>query len=84
MAIVCTLLDVAVVHRWPLYHMDLKSAFLHGTLSVVVYTIAPPGYGAPSSHACHFCQAIYGLKEASRAWFNHSSIFMLQYLKLDS
>ena len=49
--------------------LDIKTAFLNGTITEDVYIEQPPGYatGGPSL-ACKLNKALYGLKQASRAW----------------
>lgn len=46
--------------------MDVKTVFLHGRLSKIVY-MTPPGYVAPSSHVYRLQHDIYGLNQAPRA-----------------
>jgi len=58
------LIDVAVIHRWPLYQMDMKNVFLNGDLQEEVYMQPPPDYPHSGSKVCHFRRALYGLKQA--------------------
>uniref|UniRef100_A0A2N9IDC8 Reverse transcriptase Ty1/copia-type domain-containing protein n=1 Tax=Fagus sylvatica TaxID=28930 RepID=A0A2N9IDC8_FAGSY len=67
----CLILSLAVSHNWPLQQLDVKNAFLHGTLKEEVYMAQPQGY-VDSSHPHYVCKlhkSIYGLKQAPRAWF---------------
>ena len=43
------LIAMAVVHRLPLYQMDVKNAFYNGDLQKEVYMQPPPGYPHSSS-----------------------------------
>ena len=62
MTTVHTLLAVVVVRHCPLYQMDVKNAFLHGSLTDDVFMQPPPGLTTPLGHVCHLRRAIYGLK----------------------
>jgi transposase InsO family protein len=52
-----------------LHQLDIKTAFLNGELEEVVYTEQPPGYveGAAGT-GCRLHRALYGLRQAPRAW----------------
>jgi hypothetical protein len=49
--------------------MDDKNVFLHVDLHEEVYMYPPPGVDAPSGHVCRLRRALYGMKQAPRAWF---------------
>lgn len=57
-------------HNWPMYHLDVKSAFLNGPLDEEVYVAQPPGFEVAGQEEKVFKlrKALYGLKQAPRAW----------------
>ena len=69
MTSVRSLLVVATTKQWSLLQMEVKNAFLNGTLSEEVYMKPPFGTSPPPNKVCLLCHALYGLKQAPRAWF---------------
>lgn len=63
-----TLLAVAAEEELELHQLDIKTAFLNGKLEEDVYVEQPPGYMDGSNKACHLHRALYGLRQAPRAW----------------
>nr|GEU91888.1 putative ribonuclease H-like domain-containing protein [Tanacetum cinerariifolium] len=62
------------------YQMDVKTAFLHGSLKEDVYVCQPEGFidADHPSHVYKLKKAMYGLKQASRVWYDELSTFLLQ------
>nr|GEZ25558.1 ribonuclease H-like domain-containing protein [Tanacetum cinerariifolium] len=62
------------------FQMDVKAAFLHGTLKEVVYVCQPEGFidADLPTHVYKLKKALYGLKQAPRAWYDELSTFLLQ------
>ena len=59
--------------------MDVKTAFLHGSIKEEVYVEQPEGFEIHDweSHMCRLRKALYGLKQAPRAWYERiDSYFM--------
>nr|GFB43898.1 putative ribonuclease H-like domain-containing protein [Tanacetum cinerariifolium] len=70
-----------VAHKsFTVFQMDVKTAFLHGTLKEDVYVCQPEGFidADHPSHIFKLKKALYGLKQAPRAWYNELSTFLLQ------
>nr|GEY70634.1 hypothetical protein [Tanacetum cinerariifolium] len=63
------------------FQMDLKTAFLHGSLKEDVYVCQPEGFidADHPSHVYKLKKALYGLKQAPRAWYDELSTFLLQH-----
>jgi hypothetical protein len=75
-----TILALAAQRHYPIYHLDVKTTFLHGHLSEEVYTLQPQGYEAPGKEhlVCRLNKALYGLRQAPRAWYERIDSLLLQ------
>nr|GEY11791.1 retrovirus-related Pol polyprotein from transposon TNT 1-94 [Tanacetum cinerariifolium] len=62
------------------YQMDVKTAFLHGSLKEDVHVCQPEGFidADYPSHVYKLKKALYGLKQAPKAWYDELSTFLLQ------
>ncbi|GJY22761.1 putative ribonuclease H-like domain-containing protein, partial [Tanacetum coccineum] len=62
------------------YQMDVKSAFLYGTVEEEVYVHQPPGFVDPAypNKVYKVIKALYGLHQAPRAWYETLSSFLME------
>nr|GFC21449.1 retrovirus-related Pol polyprotein from transposon TNT 1-94 [Tanacetum cinerariifolium] len=62
------------------FQMDVKIAFLHGSLKEDVYVCQPEGFidADHPSHVYKLKKALYGLTQAPRAWYDELLTFLLQ------
>nr|GEY50107.1 retrovirus-related Pol polyprotein from transposon TNT 1-94 [Tanacetum cinerariifolium] len=72
-------LALAAHKSFTVFQMDVKTAFLHGTLKEDVYVCQPEGFIDVDhpSHVYKLKKALYGLKQAPRAWYEELSTFLL-------
>ncbi|GKE53866.1 putative ribonuclease H-like domain-containing protein, partial [Tanacetum coccineum] len=71
---------VAQGHRQEeVYQMDVKSAFLYGTIKEEVYVTQPPGFKDPDHpyKVYKVIKALYGLHQAPRAWYEILANYLL-------
>ncbi|GJQ93314.1 putative ribonuclease H-like domain-containing protein [Tanacetum coccineum] len=61
------------------YQMDVKSAFLYGTIDEEVYVMQPPGFEDPEfpDKVYRVEKAMYGLHQEPRAWYGTLSKYLL-------
>ncbi|GKD22542.1 putative ribonuclease H-like domain-containing protein [Tanacetum coccineum] len=61
------------------YQMDVKSAFLYGTIEEEVYVCQHPGFEDPDYHdkVYKVVKALYGLHQAPRAWYGTLAKYLL-------
>ncbi|GJV12051.1 putative ribonuclease H-like domain-containing protein [Tanacetum coccineum] len=62
------------------YQIDVKSAFLYGTIEEEVYVYQPPGFVDPAhpNKVYKVIKALYGLHQAPRAWYETLSSFLME------
>nr|GFA22657.1 putative ribonuclease H-like domain-containing protein [Tanacetum cinerariifolium] len=61
------------------YQMDVKSAFLYGTIKEEVYVCQPPGFEDPDhpNKVYKVVKALYDLHQAPRAWYETLATYLL-------
>ena len=60
--------------------MDVKIAFLHGSIKEDVYVEQPLGIEVQDrdTHVCRLNKALYGLKKAPRAWYERINNYLIK------
>nr|GEW60067.1 copia protein [Tanacetum cinerariifolium] len=71
-------LETTVIMGFIVYQMDVKSAFLYGTIDEEVYVTQPPSFVDPKfpNKVYKVVKALYGLPHAPRAWYATLSTFL--------
>ncbi|KAJ9555154.1 hypothetical protein OSB04_009768 [Centaurea solstitialis] len=76
--------EITVLEEGPQWdqepEMDVKSAFLYGTIDEEVYVSQPPGFEDPKylDKVYKLRKALYGLHQAPRAWYDTLSSYLLE------
>ncbi|KAL8114038.1 hypothetical protein AgCh_021072 [Apium graveolens] len=67
---ICILLSIAAHLDYEIWQMDVKTAFINGSLEETIYMQQPKGFIKEGQEhlVCKLKRSIYGLKQASRDW----------------
>ncbi|KAJ3479322.1 hypothetical protein NLI96_g9143 [Meripilus lineatus] len=80
-----TLLALAAHLDLEVHQMDVVGAYLNSDLDEEIFMRQPPGFEDGFPRVCRLQKAIYGLKQAGRAWnlkFNHIFVDVLSYKRI--
>jgi hypothetical protein len=80
MTIIQVVLSLAASHNWHLHQLEVNNAFLLGDLNEIIFMKPPFGKrtSAPNQ-VCRLKKSLYGLKQASRQWYEKLSQFLLYH-----
>jgi hypothetical protein len=70
-------LAIRASRGWKVHHMNVNNVFLHGDILEEIYMDKPPGFIQNSSLVCQIKKSLYGIKKASRAWYEKMESFLL-------
>lgn len=73
-----TIFSLVSIFGWKMYQMDVKTAFLNGNIEQEVFVEQPEGFVLHSkeTHVCRLRKTLYGLKQASRGWYERIDGFL--------
>lgn len=84
---ICSIIALVAPQGWSLHQMDVKTAFLHGSLKEEVYVEQPKGFEV-QDHETHVCRlkkslyglkkSLYGLKQAPKAWYERIDSYLMK------
>lgn len=72
------ILTIALGNQWNMHQLDVNNAFLQGALQEQVFMAQPPGMkdAQHPNYVCKLHKAIYGLRQAPRAWHDALKSFI--------
>nr|GEW47576.1 retrovirus-related Pol polyprotein from transposon TNT 1-94 [Tanacetum cinerariifolium] len=75
-----SIIRIEAIRSLKSYQMDIKSAFLYGTIKEEVYVCQPPCFEDPHfpNKVYKVEKALYGLHQAPKAWYETLSIYLLE------
>nr|GEX52388.1 copia protein [Tanacetum cinerariifolium] len=78
---ICIFISFTAHMNIVVYQMDVNTTFLNGILCEEVYVSQPDGFVDPENpnHVYKIKKALYGVKQAPRAWYDMLSSFLLSY-----
>lgn len=78
--IIQTVFALAASKGWVIHQLDVKNAFLHGTLNELVYMKQSTGFVHQQfpHHVCRLKKPLYSVMQAPRAWFHRFISFLVK------
>jgi hypothetical protein len=75
------ILAVATIRDWEIHQVDIKTAFLNGTIDTEIYVEQPHNFinSEYPSKVCKLQKSLYGLKQAPRLWNKKLQTWLLDY-----
>lgn len=75
------ILTLTVSLNWPIIQLNVNNVFLNGKVSQPVFMHQPEGFVDPNHphHVCLLTKALYGLRQAPRAWYDKLKSFLFQW-----
>ena len=75
------IMAIAAARNLKILQLDVKAAFLYGTLEEEVYMQQPEGFVLPGQEGkvCRLIKSIYGLKQDSRVWNVKFNEFIISF-----
>ena len=70
------LISHVINKKWSWRQMDVDTAFLNSSLNEEIYMSQPVGFEDGTSRVCRLLKSVYGLKQASREWYNTLGEFL--------
>ena len=70
------MLALAAVHDWEIEQMDVVTVFLNHKVDSDIYMALPQGIEADKPQVCKLRKSLYGLKQATRLWYEHIDHFL--------
>lgn len=73
-----SLVSLATSMGWNIHQMDIKVAFLNGTIDEEVYIKQPLGFKIKDrrTYVCILKKELYGVKQAPRAWYARTDAYL--------
>jgi hypothetical protein len=73
-----TIISLVAKMKWKFHHMDVKTTFLNGVIEEEVYIEQLQGFEVEDrkTHIYRLKKAMYGLKQALRAWYGRIDSFL--------
>lgn len=75
-----TVIALESINHWHIHQLDVNNEFLDGDLQEDVYMIVPQGITTcKPNQVCKLVKSLYGLKQASRKWYEKLTSLLLHH-----